>query len=477
MPRCFCLPWCSLICLIGATEARLEAEAARIGYELQLDPIECLNQGVSKQMRLAYYTKMEDKLDKWGTVYGPFFSYVPANAERHRLYRRWSELPYHINSFFRSADRIKLTTSIIENDLQLGGAGVSPHHFVHHNLHSLHAFYPLEQPSQLADLKADALSFTSSFMLAPPIEPIRTYFGEQAAMLFAFVRYFCYWLLVPAGIGIFIYAWEAAYGRVDSSWACFYGVLTSAFSLLFLEVWKRKQSEFRVEWGMLRFRDRDVMRPQFFGEWVISDVNGRPERHFKLWKRLPRYLITYSTMLLCMIASVVAVVGLLIFRMTAAKTQPWLGPYYFSCLNAVQIQLMNWVWELVAVKLTNFENHRVQSKHDLSLLIKSFVFKLVNSYISLFYMAFLQSYDPWVPDCKGEECLAGLQKHLGFLVITQLVFSNLGYFVLPAIVRFIVRQQLVASCCGSDGGRSSNYGLNLQVRRHATQSARRDSQS
>jgi hypothetical protein len=29
-------------------------------------------------------------------------SYSPARAERHRLYRRWSEPPYHINSFFRS---------------------------------------------------------------------------------------------------------------------------------------------------------------------------------------------------------------------------------------------------------------------------------------------------------------------------------------------------------------------------------------
>lgn len=39
-----------LIVLIGCTEFRLEEEAARIGYELQLDGIECLNQGVTKGM-------------------------------------------------------------------------------------------------------------------------------------------------------------------------------------------------------------------------------------------------------------------------------------------------------------------------------------------------------------------------------------------------------------------------------------------
>jgi hypothetical protein len=460
----------SLICLIGATEARLEAEAARVGYELQLDPIECLNQGVSKELRLAYFTKMEDNLDSWGTVYGPFFPYVPAHAERHRLYRRWSEPPYHINSFFRSADRIKLITSIIETDLQLGGAGVSPHHFVHHNLHSLHAFFPLEQTVKLAELKEDAFSFTSSFTLSPPIEPIRTYFGEEVALLFAFIRYYCFWLLLPSAVGIFIYIWEVVYRRVDSSWACFFGVLTSVFSLVFLEAWKRKQSEFRVEWGMLRFKDRDVLRPQFFGNWGISSVNGRPERQFSSFRRLPRYLLTYTAMCTFIAVSVVAVVGLLIFRMSVYATATFLGPYYFSCFNAVQIQILNWVWDLVAVRLTEFENHRVQSRHDSSLLTKSFLFKLVNSYISLFYMAFLQQYDPWVPNCHGDGCLQALQQHLGFLVVTQLIFSNLGHFVVPYIVRFIIRQQWAGSCFGSDeesSGRARRhdpYGLNLQAR-------------
>ena len=48
-------------------------------------------------------------------------------------------------AYVSAADRIKLTTSIIETDLQLGGASVSPHHFIHHPLHSLAAFFPLEQ--------------------------------------------------------------------------------------------------------------------------------------------------------------------------------------------------------------------------------------------------------------------------------------------------------------------------------------------
>jgi hypothetical protein len=47
---------------------------------------------------------------------------------------------------------------------------------------------------------------------------------------------------------------QATHGQVDTSWACFYGLFVAAFSLLFTEVWKRKQSEYRAEWGMLRFK-------------------------------------------------------------------------------------------------------------------------------------------------------------------------------------------------------------------------------
>ncbi len=83
--------------------------------------------------------------------------------------------------------------------------------------------------------------------------------------------------------------------------------------------------------------------------------------------------------------------------------------YYFSCINAIQIQLMNWVWDMVARRLTDFENHRTQNRHDWSLLLKSFLFKMINNYISLFYMGFLQQYDPWVENCGGDACLFELQ--------------------------------------------------------------------
>jgi hypothetical protein len=109
--------------LIGATEWRLEEEAARVGYELLLDPIECVNQGVERKMKLAWHTKTENTNDAWGVLYGPFLAYDPRQAERHRLYRRWSEPPYHINSFFRCTDRIKLLASILEADRFAGGAG------------------------------------------------------------------------------------------------------------------------------------------------------------------------------------------------------------------------------------------------------------------------------------------------------------------------------------------------------------------
>lgn len=109
-----------MVCLIGATEERLEEEAARIGYEIQLDNTACMNVGIDKGMPLAWYTKLNGNVEDWGTIFGPFLRYSSANAHRHMLYRRYTEAPYHVNSFFQSADRVKLITSIIESEIHKG---------------------------------------------------------------------------------------------------------------------------------------------------------------------------------------------------------------------------------------------------------------------------------------------------------------------------------------------------------------------
>jgi hypothetical protein len=62
-----------------------------------------------------------------------------------------------------------------------------------------------------------------------------------------------------------------------------------------------------------------------------------------------------------------------------------------SSINAIQIQIFNFIFTSIAIKLNNFENHRTQSDYESSLIIKTYVFQFVNSFFSLFYIGFFKT--------------------------------------------------------------------------------------
>jgi Calcium-activated chloride channel len=48
------------------------------------------------------------------------------------------------------------------------------------------------------------------------------------------------------------------------------------------------------------------------------------------------------------------------------------GATVTSVINAVQIQVLNFVYRKIALKLTEFENHRTQTQFEDSLIVKVF---------------------------------------------------------------------------------------------------------
>ncbi len=60
-----------------------------------------------------------------------------------------------------------------------------------------------------------------------------------------------------------------------------------------------------------------------------------------------------------------------------------------SILNALQILLLNFIFNKIAVEINNFENHRTEKEYENALIVKVFTFEFINSYASLFYIAFV----------------------------------------------------------------------------------------
>jgi len=95
-----------------------------------------------------------------------------------------------------------------------------------------------------------------------------------------------------------------------------------------------------------------------------------------------------STMVVTVVVCTFAVLS---FRLFVQGYQSTLGSVAGGASNAIVIMIMNILWKMVATKLTDWENHRLESEYTNNLIFKIFVFYFVNSYTSLYYMAFFKS--------------------------------------------------------------------------------------
>ena len=67
-----------------------------------------------------------------------------------------------------------------------------------------------------------------------------------------------------------------------------------------------------------------------------------------------------------------------------------LGDNITAVISAIQINILNAIYDIVAVKLTDWENHAKETDYTNNLIAKTFVFQTVNSYFNLFYIAYIK---------------------------------------------------------------------------------------
>jgi hypothetical protein len=130
-----------------------------------------------------------------------------------------------------------------------------------------------------------------------------------------------------------------------------------------------------------------------------------------------------------MFVVIVLALVLSIFLYRATLSDEW-GPRFCAFLNAMQIKIMNSIYKIVAVKLNDWENHETDSIYNDSLATKLFMFQFVNSYNSLFYIAFLKNA---VEGCLEDDCMGELQTQLSVIFITNL-FLNVFELGVPFLM-------------------------------------------
>ena len=69
-------------------------------------------------------------------------------------------------------------------------------------------------------------------------------------------------------------------------------------------------------------------------------------------------------------------------------------------VGGIVITVFNLLYEYVVLHIAKWENHKFLNEREESIVIKTFIFQFVNSYIVLFRTAFTSQHDGWMMEAK-----------------------------------------------------------------------------
>eukprot|EP00656_Telonema_subtile_P015743 TRINITY_DN18283_c0_g1_i4.p1 TRINITY_DN18283_c0_g1~~TRINITY_DN18283_c0_g1_i4.p1 ORF type:complete len:353 (+),score=89.65 TRINITY_DN18283_c0_g1_i4:256-1314(+) len=298
---------------------------------------------------------------------------------------------------FSSRNFCDVVQERLETRREWGGAGLNIPELIDNGV--LLASFGPHGPEELAPLRENWAAFRhfnkgilSKVEDVMPLDDIRDYFGEKVGLYFGYLGYYTSKLVAPAVLGFFVTLVQLIQGFDYGFVIPTYAVLIVIWGALFLEGWKRRQISYAQHWGTLDFEEKERQRPQFKGELCTDRFTGESEVRFSKTARQWRHVSTYSV-----VALLVIIVGGFVILTVVLKvylTEHYLHSVVSSALvgliNGVTIFVFNRVYSTVAIKLTDFENHQTETAHEDSLIFKTFLFQFMNSYLTLYFIAFIK---------------------------------------------------------------------------------------
>jgi len=129
-------------------------------------------------------------------------------------------------------------------------------------------------------------------------------------------------------------------------------------------------------------------------------------------------------------------------------------PATAAVINLIVITILNYVYDYLAVYLTNIEYHRTQTGYEDSLTLKIYLFQFINYYSSIFYIAFLKGKFVGYPakynrifnlrqeECGPGGCLMELCIQLTIIMIGKQAINAILEMLIPFIIKTIKKIQI-----------------------------------
>ncbi|XP_068197393.1 anoctamin-8 isoform X2 [Antennarius striatus] len=254
----------------------------------------------------------------------------------------------------------------------------------------IHQMFPLHEQRILNQLMT---SWVQAVCERQPLDDICDYFGVKISMYFAWLGFYTNSMLYPAVIGFLLWILAEADQTSQDICCVVFALFNVVWATLFLERWKRREAELAYRWGTLDTpaESLEEPRPQFRGVKRWSPITGCEEFYYPPWKRaMFRWLVSLPICLLCLCFVFLAMLLCLELQEVVMEIQelPGITRFIPKILLALTVTVCDEVYKKIAYWLNDMENYRLQSAYENNLIIKMVFFEFINSYLSLFYIAF-----------------------------------------------------------------------------------------
>ncbi|GAM19032.1 hypothetical protein SAMD00019534_022070 [Acytostelium subglobosum LB1] len=325
--------------------------------------------------------------------------------------------------------------------------------------------FPYHQPDKLQQFRQQ---WYHGRLFNLPIEIANEYFGEEISFYFLFLKFYIFTLFLVSFISL---AFSVIQYMGDPNMLSngIFAIFVTVMSSFFLDFWKRFSNDYSWNWNMEDFVDKEVPRPGFkskerrqgvYHQSLLLTDGDFDRQELTLVKNYfadrPYFTRVQERERVFVYIFTFAVATALILLVPIFSISVFAVPYALGLINfrarpeveivitTICIQIFNYFYNMLAIWLTDKENHRLQSNYTTSLSIKLFLFQFLNMFSGLFYYAFIRDNSSiWgeLPrrECSDarrglwNQCVADLEFSLFTLFVVNFTFGMLGELVLPKL--------------------------------------------
>ena len=385
----------------------------------------------------------------------PYFPYKPDKEDKFRKYEKNDDFIYckgnDINneidkkycSKFRNIDKLRFIEKILNQIIKFS------------ELKKVDIFEMMlfKRNNKSYYEKLNDLSFKSIYnpfdykKCAKSINTIRNYYGETVSYYFLFVDHYSRMLLYPSIFGLFIFISYFIWNKIplftlfsNSIQMDYYDfllilncTLLTICLTLFIKTWLQKEKLYNYIWGINISKKEERINEEFVPNSKEKLILGYyvpiEKEPFHTFKKF----VSYGVLLGMILLVISFIYGLFRLKARLINGNIWHDykiSIFIACLNGIQIKVMNLIYYIIAEKLNSWENHFSMNEKNNSLSLKLILFDFMNSYSSLFYIAFIKPYNE---GCINNNCPKELETQ-----IYSIFFIYISVFIGEIIYLYIL---------------------------------------